>query len=92
MANEVRKVPERSRYELLVDGELLGIADYREHDGVVVLPHTVIDAAHRGQGLGDVLVEGVLADIRAEGAKVVPACWFVADYVERHVEAADLVA
>ena len=26
MANEVRKVPDRSRYELLVDGQVLGIA------------------------------------------------------------------
>jgi predicted GNAT family acetyltransferase len=92
MANEVRKVPERSRYELLVDGEVIGIAEYRAQDGVVVLPHTVIDPARRGQGLGDVLVEGVLADVRSLGAKVVPACWFVADYVERHAEAADLVA
>jgi predicted GNAT family acetyltransferase len=92
MAHEVRHAPERSRYELHVDGELLGIADYRERDGVVLLPHTEIDAAHRGQGLGDVLVEGALADLRARGRKIVPACWFVADYVERHAEHADLVA
>jgi predicted GNAT family acetyltransferase len=92
MANEVRKVPERSHYELVVDGEVLGIAEYRVQDGFVVLPHTVIDSAHRGQGLGDVLVDGVLADIRDQGKKVVPLCWFVADYVERHEEAADLVA
>jgi predicted GNAT family acetyltransferase len=92
MPTDVRKVPDRSRYELVVDGELLGIADYQVQDGFVVLPHTVIDSAHRGQGLGDVLVEGVLADVRREGKKVVPLCWFVADYVERHEEAADLVA
>ena len=92
MAYEVRKVPERSRYELVVDDEVLGIADYRVRDGFVLLPHTVIASAHRGQGLGDVLVEGVLADVRAEGKKAVPLCWFVADYVERHEEVADLVA
>jgi predicted GNAT family acetyltransferase len=92
MAHEVRNVPERSRYELWFDGQLLGIADYRERDGVVLLPHTEVDADHRGQGLGDVLVEGALVDLRARGKRVVPACWFVADYVERHAEHADLVA
>ncbi len=92
MASEVRNAPDRSRYELVVDGQVLGIADYRVQDAFVVLPHTVIDSAHRGQGLGDVLVEGVLADIRRQGRKVIPMCWFVADYVERHEEDADLVA
>jgi predicted GNAT family acetyltransferase len=92
MATEVRNAAERSRYELYVDGELLGIADYRERDGVVLLPHTEIDAAHRGQGLGDVLVEGALQDLRRRGKQVVAACWFVADYVHRHAEHHDLVA
>jgi predicted GNAT family acetyltransferase len=92
MANEVRKVPERSRYELVVDGEVLGIAEYRVQGDFVLLPHTVIDSAHRGQGLGDVLVERVMSDVRSQGKKVVPLCWFVADYVERHEEDADLVA
>ena len=92
MATEVRKAPDRSRYELIVDEQVLGIADYRVQDGFVLLPYTVIDSAHRGQGLGDVLVEGVLADVRREGKKVIPMCWFVADYVERHEEDADLVA
>jgi predicted GNAT family acetyltransferase len=92
MANEVRKVPERSRYELLVDGEVLGIAEYRVQGDFVLLPHTVIDSARRGQGLGDVLVEHVMSDVRSQGKKVVPLCWFVADYVERHEEDADLVA
>jgi hypothetical protein len=70
----------------------VGLADYRRDGDVVILPHTEIDAARRGQGLGDVLVRGVLDHVRATGAKVVPACWFVADYVERHPEDADLLA
>ena len=92
MATEVRNAPDRSRYELRIDGQLVGIADYREQDGALVFPHTEIDSAHRGQGLGDVLVQGALDDVRARGQKVVPACWFVREYVERHPELADLVA
>ena len=92
MTTDVRRVEERSRYELVIDGELAGIADYREHEGALVLPHTEIDASRRGQGLGDVLVRGVLDDVRAQGRKVVPACWFVADYIERNADDADLLA
>ena len=92
MATEVRHAPDRSRYELLIDDELVGIADYQERDGVLVIPHTEIVAERRGNGLGDVLVQGALDDVRARGQKVVPACWFVREYVERHPEAADLLA
>ncbi len=92
MATEVRDAAERTRYELLIDGELAGIADYQERDGALVMPHTEIAAARRGQGLGDVLVQGALDDVRARGQKVVPTCWFVREFVERHPEAADLLA
>jgi predicted GNAT family acetyltransferase len=62
MAHEVRHNPERSRYEIHVDGELAGIADYRADGTVVTFPHTVIDPERRGQGLGAVLVRGALDD------------------------------
>jgi len=92
MATDVRNAPDRSRYELHIDGQLVGIADYQERDGALVMPHTEIAADRRGEGLGDVLVQGALDDVRARGQKVVPACWFVREYVERHPEAADLLA
>jgi predicted GNAT family acetyltransferase len=92
MATDVRRIEERSRYELLVDGELAGIADYREQGDVLVLPHTEVDASRRGQGLGAVLVRGALDDVRARGQKVVPACWYVAEFLEQHADYADLRA
>ena len=33
----------------------------------------------------------VLGDVRARGLKIEPVCPFVADYLERHPEHADLV-
>lgn len=92
METTVRKAEDRSRYELVADGEVVGIADYRDTGERVVLPHTVIDPAMRGRGLGDVLVAGVLDDLRAEGRTVVPSCWFVAEFIERNVDYGDMVA
>jgi predicted GNAT family acetyltransferase len=99
---EVRDNPDKSRYELLEDGRLLGVADYRPSETVtpgdtpgppvLAFPHTEIVPARRNQGLGGQLVQGALDDVRRKGAKVVPYCWFVAEFIEEHPEYADLKA
>ena len=53
---QVRNAEERGRYELVRDGEVVGIADYRIEGDEVVFPHTEIRSDLRGQGLGEVLV------------------------------------
>jgi uncharacterized protein len=89
---EVRRVEDRSRYELTVDGELLGVCDYEQQGNLLLFPHTEIAYHHRGQGLGEELVGRALEDVRARGEKVLPGCWFVAEYFELHPEQADLLA
>jgi hypothetical protein len=86
VSNEVRHNPDRSRYELFVDGKLVGIAVYRVHGDVIVIPHTEIDRAKRGQGLGAELLKGTLDDIRASGRTVVAECWYVAEFIDEHPE------
>jgi predicted GNAT family acetyltransferase len=92
MATEVQRNDERSRYELLIDGELVGIADYHERGNTVIVPHTEIERSRRGQGLGAVLVRHVLDDLRGSGRSVVPACWYVAQFIDEHPEYQDLLA
>jgi predicted GNAT family acetyltransferase len=45
-----------------------------------------------GSGVGSALVAGALDDIRSRGLRVVPLCPFVAAFIRRHSEYADLVA
>jgi len=80
------------RYEALAGGELLGQIRYRLEPGLVVLVHTDVEPSAEGKGVGSRLVGGALADIRRRGLRVVPICPFVADYIRRHPEYADLVA
>jgi uncharacterized protein len=87
----VRDNPRELRYEALLDGQLVGLIRYRREPGVVVLVHSEVDLAHEGTGVGSELVRGALADLRARGLRVVPQCPFVADYLRRHPEDADLV-
>jgi uncharacterized protein len=89
---EVRRNDAEARYELVVDGRLVGIADFHVDGSVVVVPHTEIEAGLRGHGLGALLVKGVLDDIRESGRTVVPACWYVRQYLDEHPDEADLVA
>ena len=91
MANVVRRNAERSRYELLVDGEVVGVADYHVEGDRWIFPHTVIAAERRGQGLGAELVQGALDDVRRAGGTVVPRCWYVADFIDANPAYADLL-
>jgi uncharacterized protein len=92
MANVVRHNPERSRYELLIDGEVVGVADYHLDGDRWTFPHTVIAPERRGQGLGAELVQAALDEVRRHGGTVVPHCWYVADFIDANPAYADLLA
>ena len=79
------------RYEALIDGAVAGIAQFRSSPGRAVFWHTEVDPAYAGKGVGSTLVREALDDVRARGEKVVAQCTFVAAYVKRYPEYADLV-
>ena len=84
----VRDNPDERRYELLVDGEVAGEILYRPRSDDVVLIHTEVTPRFQHQGLGERLVAGALADIRARGLRPVGVCPFVRAYMQQHPEAA----
>ncbi len=81
-----------SRYEIHLDGTVVGFADYTVGPGVIAIPHTEVDPAFEGRGLGSRLARAALDDIRQRGMRVAPHCPFIATYIRRHPEYADLVA
>ena len=91
-APRVTDNPQASRYELWLGTTRAGFLQYRAKPGTFLLIHTQIDAAFAGQGLGERLVAGALADLRARGLKLVPLCPFVRAYLRRHPDQAVLVA
>ncbi|GII86025.1 N-acetyltransferase [Sphaerisporangium siamense] len=91
-AVDVADNPEARRYEIRVDGKQAGFADYRLRDDRMVFTHTEIDEEYEGQGLGGTLIRVALDAARDTGLRVVPLCPFVAAYIEKHPEYADLVA
>jgi uncharacterized protein len=92
MNTTVVDVPERGRFEIRVDDRVVGLASYHVDDGVMTLPHTEVDPAMGGRGLGTALVAGVLEAARERGLHVLPYCSFVRRYIQQHPELVDLVA
>ena len=91
MPDSIRDNPERNRFELDVGGEV-AFASYRRAAGVITLTHTEVPHALRGRGFGSRLARGVLEHVRGRGLRVVPACGFVAAFIDAHTEFADLLA
>ena len=91
MTTTVADVPEASRYEIHVDGELAGFAEYRLEEGLIAFTHTEVDDAFEGQGLAGELVTFALGDARARGLAVHPFCPYVRSFIAKHPEHLDLV-
>jgi predicted GNAT family acetyltransferase len=91
MTPTVTDASDRRRFEITVDGAVLGFVNYRRGPGVISLIHTEIEPAHNGEGLGTLLVKAVLDTARAEGLAVLPYCPFIQGFIDRHREYLDLV-
>lgn len=82
---------EKNRFETKVDGHDAYI-EYSIQPGVLSLNHTEVDKALAGQGVASELTEKTLLQVELRGLKVVPACSFIKNYIEKHPEWSSIVA
>ena len=83
--------PAQNQYEGRLDGQLVAHSEYELAPGVITFLHTEVDPELEGQGIGSALASNVLDDVRARGLRVVARCPFIAAYIRRHREYADLL-
>ena len=57
----------------------------------IIIDHTEVPDAFRGQGAGLRLVERAVEDARASGITIIPLCPFAAAQFRRHPEWADVL-
>lgn len=82
---QVVRNDEKSRYEVTVDGKVAGFTEFEaDAAGRVIFPHTEVDPAYGGRGLGSILVGEAMADEAERGETVVPVCPFVVKYLKGH--------
>jgi predicted GNAT family acetyltransferase len=79
------------RYEAATDGRLAGFAEYNLLTDAIMFTHTEVLPDNEGKGIGSALARHVLDDARARGLHVIPVCQFIAGYIRKHREYADLV-
>lgn len=90
MNEQVVDRPEKSRFELEIDGAT-AFANYRLAGKRIILTHTEVPDALSGRGVGSRLAKGVFETIRDRGLKVEPLCKFMAAWVAKHPEFAGVV-
>ncbi|RYE39565.1 MAG: N-acetyltransferase [Hyphomicrobiales bacterium] len=81
---------EKNRFELAVDGSMV-VAEYNLLPGAIAFTHTLTPSALRGRGLAGQVVKAGLDHARAQNLKVIPQCWYVAEYIGQHPEYQSLV-
>lgn len=77
------------RFEVEVDGHT-ALAFYKMSPGTITFTHTEVPKELAGRGVGSTLVRGALETVRAGRLRVVAQCPFVAAYIAKHPEFADL--
>jgi len=91
-AIDVRYVADATRFEASAgpDGPV-AFLDVLPATTVWTLSHTEVPRSLGGEGYGSALVRAALDHVRDAGATVMPLCPFVAAYLRRHSEQADVV-
>ena len=89
--SDIRQNAAHNRFELDVDGHT-ATAAYRLAPGTITFTHTEVPEALAGRGIGSKLARGALDSVRAQGLKVIAECPFIAAYIAKHPEFANLTA
>ena len=81
---EFESTDKGGRYFMRMPGDEDSRLTYvRASDTHWIADHTFVPVPFRGDGIAERLVERLVEDARAAGAKITPTCWFVADELKR---------
>ena len=93
MAKTFTHEPDASRYTMHIDGRLVALADYRINGHSISFNHTYTQPADRGHGYAGEVVDFAMHDVETgSDRRVVPMCWYVAEWFETHPERAGLLS
>ncbi|RKR76253.1 GNAT family N-acetyltransferase [Frondihabitans australicus] len=91
MSVEVHNDEAQNQYTITADGEPVGFAVYQVSGGEIAFTHTEVNPKEQGKGYASQLVRYALDDVKASGTlRVVPACSYVATWVQNHPEYQEL--
>ena len=89
---ELLHEPDAKRYTLTIDGHLAALADYAVNGNSISFHHTYTQPALRGKGYAAEVVAFAIDDVeKTSTRRVVPMCWYVAQWFDEHPERAALL-
>ncbi|MBK7631642.1 MAG: N-acetyltransferase [Ignavibacteriales bacterium] len=83
--SEVINDRQGSRFVLEVQGAEVYVL-YAEDKGILDLYSTYTPSNMRGQGLAAIVVKAALKYAKENKLKVIPGCWYVRKFLEKHPE------
>ncbi len=86
---EITHNPAENRFETWIEGRLSKL-DYLEDGNNIVMTHVGVHPDDRGQGVAAKLTEFALAYARGRSLRVIPMCSYVATYIRRNPQHAEL--
>jgi len=78
------------RFECRQGGDL-AVCEYLREGSVWDLHHTFVPAGLRGTGVAGALAKAALEHVKQQGGAVRPSCSYIATYIKRHPQYAELV-
>jgi predicted GNAT family acetyltransferase len=92
VSHELTHEPDANRYVLRINGSLAATVDYRITGNLISFTRTFTTPALRGQGLAGVVTEFAVNDVEATTQlRIVPMCWYVGEWFDKHPERAALL-
>ncbi len=89
---ELDEGPTKGRYFVRGDGGAEAEMTFsKAGDTRIIIDHTSVPDAFRGQGIGAKLVARAVEDARAAGKTIIPLCPFAAAQFRRHPEWGDVL-
>ena len=93
MAFSFAHEPDAERYTMTQDGELFALVDYKVNGDSISFHHTYTNPKQRGHGYAGRVVEFAVNDVAENSSRhIVPMCWYVAEWFDKHPERAALLA
>lgn len=93
MTTQLLHENEATRYSLRIGGDLVAVADYRLDDSSITFTRTYTEPEHRGHGYAADLVKFAIDDVESTTSlRIVPQCWYVAEWFESNPDRAALLA
>ncbi len=84
--------PTGGAYRITQEGATAEMTFSRASPSMIIIDHTGVPDALRGQGIGEKLVARAVSDAREQGFRIFPLCPFAAAQFRRHPDYSDVLS